>query len=281
MSGKILASVIIMTKNEESNIRKCLNSVQDFDQVFVIDSQSEDNTCKIAESLGAEIVNFIWNGRYPKKKQWCLDNLQFKYDWVLYVDADEEIYPELAQELGSLLNAGPGHAGYFVGSDYVFCGKVLKYGHRIYKLIFFNRHKGRFIDYDDLDITNMWEVEGHYQPNISGSTKVLEHSILHDDHNSLYDYFSRHNRYSDWEATLRSKNAMLSSDEAQPGMRKHLKRIFSKMPFKGLVAFVHSYLVHLGFLDGIAGFNFALARGFYYWQIGIKQQEIIRTKNGI
>jgi glycosyltransferase involved in cell wall biosynthesis len=80
-----------MTKNEELNIAKCLRSLNDFAEVFVVDSDSTDNTRTIAESMGARVVHFSWNGKYPKKKQWCLDNLSFSHDWVLFVDADEEI----------------------------------------------------------------------------------------------------------------------------------------------------------------------------------------------
>jgi len=182
----IPVSLIIMTKNEERNIEKCLRSVSMFDQIFVVDSGSEDRTCEIAEDWDASIVQFKWNGRYPKKKQWCLENLPFKYDWVFYVDADEEIYPELADEIFDLMAGGPKHSGYFVSYDYLFLGSVLKHGHRIYKLVLFDRHKGRFLEYEDLNVSNMWEVEGHYQPKIQGSTGILKNRMLHNDHDSLF-----------------------------------------------------------------------------------------------
>ena len=271
---KISASVVVMTKNEERNIAKCLRSVAAFDEVLVVDSVSDDRTVEIATEMGAKVSPFRWNGGYPKKKQWCLENLSFSHDWVLYVDADEEVLPDLAAEIGRLMRASPEHAGYFVGYDYVFLGRVLKHGHRVYKLVLFNRHKGRFLDYDDLDAANMWEVEGHYQPRIDGTTGVLASRMLHADHDTLYHYFDRHNRYSDWEAVLRTKGKLVSPHEAQPGLRRWLKRIFDIVPLKGTVAFVDSYVLRLGFLDGRAGFHFALARAFYYWQIGVKILEL-------
>lgn len=279
MKAHIPVSVVVMTKNEQNNITKCLGSLSDFDEVFIVDSESEDKTCSIAAEMGAQVVTFKWNGKYPKKKQWCLDNLPFGHDWVFYVDADEEVYPELVIEIESILSKGSKHSGYFAGYDYLFTGKVLNHGHRIYKLILFNRHKGRFLNYDDLDVSNMWEVEGHYQPNIEGSTGILKNRMLHNDHNSLYDYFSKHNRYSDWEAVLRSKGSLVSKDEAQPGIRHLMKRIFQELPFKGIVAFIHSYVFKLGVLDGKAGLNFALARAFYYWQIGLKINELNNKNN--
>jgi len=265
-------SVIVMTKNEEKNIEKCMRSLKAFDEVFVVDSRSTDRTCEIAKRQGAKIVEFRWNGKYPKKKQWCLENLPFKNDWVLYVDADEELYPETAEEIGAVIEAGQDCAGYFVGYDYAFIGKILKHGHRVYKLVLFERRRGRFLDYDDLDVANMWEVEGHYQPSIDGKTSVLRNRMLHNDHDDLYHYFDRHNKYSDWEAVLRKKNAIINANESQPFGRLLLKRAFQAMPFKAVIAFLYSFVIKGGFLDGRAGFHFALARGFYYWQIGLKQR---------
>ena len=267
-------SVIVMTKDEERNIAKCLASLAAFDEVFVVDSNSTDRTCAMATDRGAKIVPFSWNGKYPKKKQWCLENLPFSHDWVLYVDADEEVLPSLAEEIRRVMADRGGHAGFFVGYDYVFLGRVLRHGHRVYKLVLFDRHRGRFVDYDDLDVANMWEVEGHYQPLIDGATDVLRNRMLHADHDTLFHYFDRHNRYSDWEAVLRAKGKLISPHDSQPGLRGLLKRVFNVLPLKGAIAFMDSYIIRLGFLDGRAGFHFALARGFYYWQIGIKGLEM-------
>ena len=264
----IPVSVIVMTKNEESNIAKCLRSARAFDQVFVVDSASTDRTCEIATAMGATVAPFAWNGRYPKKKQWCLEELPFRHDLVLYLDADEEVTPELVDEIRRVAHA-PRHAGYFVGYDYVFLGRVLRHGHRVYKLVLLNRHKARFPERDDLDVANMWEVEGHYQPQVDGRVGTLRARMRHEDHASLFHYFERHNRYSDWEARLRARGTLLAVAEPQPGARGLLKALFAQLPGKGLVAFLHCYVGRAGFLDGWAGFHYAVARGFYYWQIGI------------
>lgn len=273
MENPIPVSVIIMTKNEEKNIRKCLQSVSAFAEVFVVDSKSTDKTVEIAEQMGATVIPFDWNGQYPKKKQWCLENLPFQHDYVLYVDADEEPSAKLVQELKELFRRGELKEGYFVGYDHVFVKKVLKHGHRMYKLVLFHRSKGRFLDYDDLDASNMWEVEGHYQPHIDGGTSVLKNSMIHTDHDSLFDYFAKHNRYSDWEAVVRSNGAYHNLNESQIALRSLQKKLFHKMPFKWALAFLHSYLFKLGILDGAAGFHYAFARSVYYWQVGIKISE--------
>ncbi|HKZ07038.1 MAG TPA: glycosyltransferase family 2 protein [Methylomirabilota bacterium] len=273
LGKRVPVSVIVMTKNEEANIAKCLRALRAFDEVFVVDSGSGDRTCAIAADLGATVVPFTWNGRYPKKKQWCLDELPFRHDWVLYVDADEEVRPELTREIAEAVAGPPRHAGYFVGYDYVFLGRVLRHGHRVYKLVLLNRHKARFPERDDLDVANMWEVEGHYQPLVEGTTGVLRARMRHDDHDTLYHYFERHNRYSDWEGTLRARRALLDAHEPQPTGRRALKALFARLPAKGLVAFLHSFVGKAGFLDGRAGFHYAVARAVYYWQIGLKTRE--------
>ncbi len=80
MTDKIPVSVIVMTLNEELNIVNCLKSLERFDEVFVVDSNSTDRTCQIAAEMGAKPVNFSWNRQYPRKKQWSLDNLPFSHD---------------------------------------------------------------------------------------------------------------------------------------------------------------------------------------------------------
>jgi glycosyltransferase involved in cell wall biosynthesis len=275
---RIPVSVVVMTKNEERNIDKCLQALKDFDEVFVVDSASTDRTVEIASALGAKVVPFQWNRKYPKKKQWCLDNLPFSHDVVLYVDADEEMTPALAQEIAaSLPRFAQGVGGAFIGFDYVFCGKQLAHGHRVYKLALMQRSRGRFLDYNDLDVANMWEVEGHYQPHVDGPLVVLKHRMVHHDHDTLYHYFDKHNRYSDWEASLRVKGLMNDPREANVGIRSMLKRVFNALPFKAPAAFLHSYVICFGFLDGKAGLDFAVARAMYYWQIGLKSREIKET----
>jgi len=101
---------------------------------------------------------------------------------------------------------------------------------------------------------------------------------VHNDHDSLYHYFDKHNRYSDWEANLRIKGLMNDPREANVGARALLKRVFQAMPFKAPISFLHSYVLRLGFLDGRAGFDYAVARAMYYWQIRIKTEEIRKAR---
>jgi len=100
---------------------------------------------------------------------------------------------------------------------------------------------------------------------------------LHRDHDDLYHYFDRHNKYSDWEAVMNAKHSRGDNVESQTGTRALGKRILHRIPFAAPAMFVYSYSARLGFFDGRAGLHYALAKAVYHWQIGIKERELRRT----
>lgn len=263
---------VILTKNEEKAIWDCLSSVDFCEQIIVVDSNSTDLTSKIVSNFGSELINFTWNGKYPKKKQWAIQHPQIRNDWILLLDADERVSIKLKKEINDLFqNESITHGAFDVEIAYKFTGKTLRHGHKVRKRILLNRKFCAFPVLNDLSVKNMWEVEGHYQPIVSGSLGFLRGKLFHSDPDDLYDYFARHNRYSDWEAYLRNNTEdqkMVRSAKSYQG------RIFDVMPGKPLIFFLYSYLLRLGFLDGKAGFNYALSLAYYYWQISIKVNEI-------
>jgi hypothetical protein len=220
-------------------------------------------------------VPFRWDGGYPKKKQWCLENLPFSQRHVLYVDADERMVPGLADEIRAAVGS-PDVAGWFIGLDYVWLGRLLQHGTTMYKLALFERDRGKFVEWDDLDATRMWEVEGHYQPVIDGPTMTLSSRLVHDDHDDLYDWFARHNRYSDWEAVERVNGAARRGPESQKGWRQIAKRVFIRLPGRPLIVLLHSLVLRAGWRDGREGLQFAIAKAVYQWQIDLKAGEIRR-----
>jgi glycosyltransferase involved in cell wall biosynthesis len=266
----IPVSVVVMTRNEAANISACLASVDAFGEVFVVDSDSSDGTAGLAAGLGARVVRFRWDGRYPKKKQWCLDRLPFGYDWVLFLDADERVTPALSAEIRALTGGRPDHAGYFIDATMAFLGRRLRFGHRNRKLALLDRRRAWFPPCPDLDVATMWEVEGHYQPRLDGSAGRLAAVMHHEDAKPPFAWFERHNRYSDWEAALRHDGRWRQLALAESGRRRWLKLLVGWLPARPLAAFIHSYVWRLGFLDGAAGFHYAVARAFYYWQIAAK-----------
>lgn len=273
MTDKIPITVLIQTKNEETGIAACLAGVRDFDEVIVVDSDSTDRTVEIAREHGAGVVNFTWDGKYPKKKQWQLDNVLTRHQWVFFLDADEAPSADLISELRTFTRSPSQHAAIDVDLDYVFAGRLLRYGHRVTKRCVVHRDRVSFPVVDDLDAPGMGELEGHYQPEARGSIAKASGRIVHNDLDPVSSWFARHNRYSDWEAHLRS-HAVVKSEVAR---RRTLKgRIFDHFPFKPAIFFLYCYLVRAGFADGRAGFDYAFALATYYWQIGLKTRELRR-----
>lgn len=272
----IPVSVVVMTRNEAVNLPHCLSALDRFAERFVVDSGSTDGTPAIAAALGAHVVTFQWKGRYPKKKQWCLDALPFANDWVLFVDADERLSPPLINEIARLMSGKPAHAGYFIDGRPVFLGRRLRFGSGNRKLALFDRTRAHFPPVPDLDVAAMWEVEGHYQPVVAGTLGRLRHALNHADDKPLAAWFERHNRYSDWEAALRGDGRMTALIDRETGARRWLKRLLDRLPCRPLLVFLHGYVLRLGFLDGGPGLHHALARAFYYWQVSVKMKDAKR-----
>lgn len=277
---KLPISVLVQTKNEAAGIGACLSALGAFDEVLVVDSDSTDETKDIARQRGAKVVNFTWNGQYPKKKQWQLDNIETVHPWVLFMDADESPQPELLMDLHQLFatSGDEGFAAFDIDLDYVFAGKQLRHGHRVTKRCLVRRGFVTFPVMDDLAAPGMGELEGHYQPCANGAVGRLRGRILHNDLDPVASWFSRHNKYSDWEAHLRLRERVR---EQVRGQRTVKGRVFDGVPFKPVVFFAYAYLARAGFLDGRAGFDYAMALSTYYWQIGLKTRELSREDAGI
>ncbi|MBZ5734896.1 glycosyltransferase family 2 protein [Nocardioides sp. TRM66260-LWL] len=264
----IPVSVVVITKDEERAIHRCISSLGAYAEVFVVDSHSADRTAELATAAGATVVPFTWDGRYPKKKQWALENLPLAHDWVLYLDGDEYVTPEFDEEVRRVV-AAPEHAAYDVPLDYVFLGRTLRHGHKVRKRVLFDRRRCAWEPLDDLSVERPFEMELHVQPTVAGTIGVTDRSIVHDDLEPLTHYFDRHNRYSDWEAVLRQK-----AERADAVERTARGKLWAKVPFKPLVFFLFSFVARQGFRDGSAGFHYALANSFYYWQIGLKTRQL-------
>lgn len=259
---KIPVSVIIVTKNEAGRIGRCLSALRAFGEIIVVDSQSTDETQNLARRHGAQIVDFIWNGQYPKKRQWCLDHLDLKHDFVFFVDADEIVTPDLIAEIRALDFTA---AGYFVRGRYVFENRPLKFGLCNNKLALIDRRKMEFPVVNDLDIPGMGEIEGHYQPVLKFGREAekigqLKAPLLHYAYEDKAGWQARHMRYAAWEHGM-------NAHKAWPQDARLAKRVFKTLPFQAAAAFIHAYVLKLGFLDGSAGFKFARSRYWYYRMI--------------
>ncbi|PZQ43504.1 MAG: glycosyltransferase family 2 protein [Micavibrio aeruginosavorus] len=247
MRNKIPVSAVIVTRNEEKNLGRCLASLEDFAQILVVDSNSTDATASVAQSYDVSVIPFVWNGAYPKKRQWILDNVSLEHDWVFFIDADEAATPELCAEIAGL---DWRRAGYFVKGFYVVNGRRLRFGITNKKLCLLNRKKMQFPVIDDLDISGMGEIEGHYQPVLkageAGRFSTLRHGVLHYALEDISRYESRHDDYADWHAVISAKKG-LPDDPVKA--RQIGKQVLRHLPFRNIVFCLYYYVVRLGILE--------------------------------
>ena len=283
-TAKLPISVLIPAKDEEKNIRACLDSVACADEVFVVDSQSADATGTIAAEWGATVVQFHFNGRWPKKKNWALDNLPFRNEWVLILDCDERITPELWRDIETAIVA-PEYAGYYLNRKVFFLGAWIRHGGRYpdWNLRLFRHTKGRYENLNTEEIRNTGDNEVHEHVILDGKVGYLNEDMLHEDYRDMYAWLLRHNRYSNWEARVYYNLLTGMGEQGTIGAnlfgnavqrKRFLKKIWVRLPFKPTLRFMLSYFLQLGFLDGRAGYIYARLISQYEYQIGVKLYEL-------
>ena len=283
-SDKVAVSVLIPAKNEEANLPACLTSVARADEVFVVDSQSEDRTCEIAESYGATVVQFHFNGSWPKKKNWSLENLPFRNEWVLIVDCDERIPPELWDEITEAI-ANPNYDGYYLNRRVFFLGTWIRHGGKYpdWNLRLFKHAKGRYENLSTEEVPNTGDNEVHEHVILPTTAGYLKNDMLHEDFRDIYHWLARHNRYSNWEARVYYNLLMGRGESGTIGAnlfgdavqrKRFLKTVWVRLPFKPFLRFILFYFIQLGFLDGRAGYMYARLLSQYEFQIGAKLYEL-------
>jgi len=286
MRPKIPVSVLIPAKNEELNLPGCLDSLSRADEVFVVDSHSGDRTVAIAEQAGASVVQFPFNGHWPKKKNWSLDHLPFRNEWVLIVDCDERIPPPLWDEI-DLAIENPNLVGYYLNRRVFFLGTWIRYGGKYpdWNLRLFRHHQGRYENLHTEDIANTGDNEVHEHVLLDGTVGYLNADMLHVDCRDLYHWLERHNRYSNWEARV-YYNLLMGMDEGGTiggnflgdavQRKRFLKKVWVHLPLRPLLRFFVVYILRFGFLDGRAGYVYACLLSQYEYQIGVKLYELRR-----
>ena len=257
-------SVVVLTRDEEVNIARCLASVGWADQVVVIDSGSADQTVPLARSLGADVVEQAWLG-FSAQREFALRRPEIRHDWVYFVDADEWVSPQLAGEIAARL----GTAG------------CAAFAHRL-RLVFMNtwiRHCGwyrgswvvrladrRYTKYDGSLVGERARVDG--------PVGRLAHDIVDEDRKGLATWLHKHVRYAELEqrrrgtpAPLRERIRQLRSRDqvgTRPLTRIILKDlVFPAVPARPLAMFLYMYVIRLGLLDGRAGLRFCFYHAWY------------------
>jgi glycosyltransferase involved in cell wall biosynthesis len=275
-------SVIIPVRNEAHNLPRCLESLQRVGEVYVVDSESGDDTAAIAESHGAKVVQFHYAGGWPKKRQWAMDTLPLAYDWILLLDADEVLTPELADEIQRAIQ-DPHTDGYYIALQMYFLGRRLRHsGASFWKLSLFRKGLGRYECRLQNQDVSMADMEVHEHVVVTGTTRPLIHPLIHHNVESLSRYIQKHNEYSNWEARVwLDGNRNRNDDEIQPSLwgtqaqrRRWLRRRFLGLPGSPFLFFVYKYVVRLGFLDGVPGLIYCAMQGIQFFHIKAKIFEL-------
>jgi acetyltransferase-like isoleucine patch superfamily enzyme len=260
-------SVVILTLNEEVNIRACLESCAWSDDVHVLDSGSQDRTAEIAQEMGVPVHVHPFES-FGKQRNWAIDHIPLKHDWVFHLDADERFTPELAEELSRRLAGEPAEAGFYVANKLMFMGRWLRRSssYPAYQMRLFHKRRMRFQDY------------GHGQrEETAGPLGTLEHAYLHYSFSKgLSDWIEKHNRYSTLEAIqavnrVRSPvriGSLVSRDRVE--RRRTLKEIGYRAPFRPQLRWFVTLFVLGGVLDGRPAWTYAQLQALYERMIALK-----------
>jgi glycosyltransferase involved in cell wall biosynthesis len=277
-----LISVLILTKNEEQDLPACLESVGWCDDVCVYDSGSTDATAAVAMVAGARVVvrtggtaGQVFGGDEAEHKNWALANIPFKYGWVLHLDADERVTPELAASIRGAVQSPGGKVAFRLRRRDFWGHRWLK--HAVASSYYIRLFRPEKLRYERL--INPVSIPDGPVGELSG---YLDHYPFS---KGMTQWLTKHNAYSSLEAQHGTRNgaanqrfsliqAFLARDPNQ--RRFHQKEFFYRLPARPLLKFVALYFGKRGFLDGRAGFNYAMLQSFYEYMIVLKTKELTR-----
>ncbi|MBO0357509.1 glycosyltransferase family 2 protein [Hymenobacter sp. BT186] len=272
MNNLLDLTIAIPVRNEAANLPGCLAAIGSdlASRVIIIDSGSTDATIAIAREAGIEVVNFIWNGHFPKKRNWFLRNYTPSTKWVLFLDADEYLTDSFKQELRTALqDNSSSNVGYWLSYTVYFLGKQLKGGYPLRKLALFRVGAGEYERIDEQQWSQL-DMEVHEHPILNGEIGVLHSKIDHQDFRGVSHYVSKHNEYAAWEAARFLKTNTTNSDFT---WKQRLKYKLMQTIWIGPLYFLGSFLVLGGFRDGSRGLSFAILKMSYFTQIYCKIRE--------
>jgi glycosyltransferase involved in cell wall biosynthesis len=257
-------SVVILTHDEESNLPACLASLRELDaEIFVVDSGSTDRTLAIARDAGCRVVEHPFEN-YAAQLNWALDRLPVATPWVMRLDADERLTPELARELSARLRDLPDEVtGLLVKRRVYFWGRWIRHGgyYPTWLLRIWRHGRAR--------CEQRWMDEHMIVDR--GRTLRLDHDIVDENRKGLTFWTDKHNRYADREVqdllALEERATTAGELGDQPGSRRWLKEnLYARSPllWRAFAYWLYGYVLRLGFLDGRPGLVFHFLQGFWY-----------------
>ena len=256
-------TAIILTKNEEANIARCMESLGDLpDRIVVVDSGSTDATVRIAQDLGAEIYYHPFK-HYADQFNWALEHTEIKTTWVYRIDADEAVPPELRREIQEACSAHRNDSvnGFLMKHKLFFLGRYLAHG-GAYPFVKMSIFKPAYAKFED-------RAMGEHVVLRSGTQIQLHHDCIHYDCKDLTAFIDKHNSYAtreviDYYARQAECQAPLYQ---QAEITKKLRDgLYYRLPkfFRAKLYFWYRYYIQLGFLDGTPGKIYALIQAYFY-----------------
>lgn len=275
---KTPVTVLVPTLNEEKNLPRCLDHLRWADDVAIVDSHSTDATARIAESYGARVIQFTWDGKWPKKRNWALRHADLKHPWICIVDADECIVPELAAEIAEAIKSDK-FVGYYVNRRFMFLNKWIKHCgyYPSWNLRLLKRGHGEYEKLTDVGDTHSGDNEVHEHVIADGPVGYLRHDMLHYAFPDVATFVEKHNRYSGWEAAVQFRMARSEthiSENAQLSRRRRIRNLSRRLPFRPTLRFLYSFILRGGFLDGLAGYYFCRLLATYEFLSLVKYYEL-------
>lgn len=272
---------VVLTLNEAKHLSRCLVSIAGVaDRVLVVDAMSTDDTLKIARQHGAKVIQHPWVN-YATQFNWALTQLDEGTEWVLRIDADEYLTPDLISEIQQRLpGVNSEVSGIFCGRRMTFQGRLIRYGG------VFPIRVLRIFRYRQGACENRW-MDEHIK--VDGKTIDFKNELIDDNLGSLTWWTDKHNNYASREAVdlLNLEYGFMPHDSvarltggSEAGTKRWLKeRVYARLPrgFRSFTYFFYRYVLRLGFLDGRAGTSFHFLQGFWYrYLVDAKVEEVER-----
>ncbi|MDP2912449.1 MAG: glycosyltransferase family 2 protein [Candidatus Omnitrophota bacterium] len=248
-------SAVIITYNEENNIRRCLESLRWVNEIVIVDGYSADKTAAIAKEYGAKIIMHKFEGDFGLERN--VGNQNAMGDWILALDADEEVPPKTRAAIEGILESGSEFNGYNVFRDQFFLGRLMEHGGRRHRIVnFYRREK------------TVFEGKVHHLVKVDGKVKDADFAINHYPFNSISQFIQKHDRYTRYEAEeMFEKHGAARSDEIRYNLTWRPVKIFFK-----------TYIKKKGYKDGMHGLIFCILFSWGYFLRWAKYWELCSKK---